>query len=73
MIENGGVIRQFSCEECFYVATNISACDKIKAGHMSRHSKTLSRHKIQSQHLKARRLCCDRKVLCCDRHNKRLR
>ena len=52
-----------------YVATNISAYDKIKTGNTLRQNKNKSRHKILSQHRKAKRLCRNREILCHNNHN----
>ena len=47
----------------FYVATNSQRMTKIKEGNMLQHFQSMLRHKVQSQHCKATRVCRDRKVL----------
>ena len=47
MAEQRDKSRQVGQDKRFYVATNISKNDKIKAGNMSRHFQSMSRHKVQ--------------------------
>ena len=39
MIENGRVIRQASCDKCFYVVIKFLVSDQLKAGFLSRQRK----------------------------------